>query len=137
MSALSEAIYDLMTGDPTLEGLLATYRGAPAFFTTDPAPGDATMPYGVSAGEVAVAPWDTKTTLGREVWRDVRFYADADGSAVTVEALAERARALLHRQTLSVDGFRMVVAECSGPIAADEDDAYGRILTIRLILEEK
>ena len=136
MSALSEAIYDLMTGDPTLEGLLATYRGEPACFTTEPAPGDATMPYGVSAGEVATSPWDTKTTLGREVWRDVRFYADADGSAVTVEALAERARALLHRQTLSVDGFSVMVAECTGPVTADEADAYGRILTIRLILEE-
>jgi len=136
MSALSEAIYDVMTGDATLVGLLATYRDEPAFFTTDPAPGDATKPFGVSAGEVATSPWDTKTTRGREVWRDVRFYADADGSAVVVEALAERARALLHRQTLVVDGFSMIVAECSGPIVADEADAYGRILTIRLILEE-
>jgi len=66
MSALSEAIYDLMTGDATLTGLLGTYQGEPAFFTIDPAPGDATMPYGVSAGEVTTTPWDTKTTEGRE-----------------------------------------------------------------------
>jgi len=66
----------------------------------------------------------------------VRFYTEANGSAVTVEALAERARALLHRQSLSVDGFSVIVADCGGPIAADEEDAYGRVLTIRLILEE-
>ena len=136
MSALSEAIYDLMTGDATLVGLLATYRDGAAFFTTDPPPGDATKPYGVSAGEVATSPWDTKTTEGREVYRDVRFYTDAGGSAVTVEALAERARALLHRQTLIVDGFSVIVAECSGPVQADEPDAYGRIVTIRFIMEE-
>jgi len=52
MSALSQAIYDVITSDATMEGLLSTYRGGPAFFTVDPAPGDATMPYGVSAGAV-------------------------------------------------------------------------------------
>ncbi len=136
MSALSEAIYDLITGDPTMIGLLATYEGGAAFFTTDPVPGDATMPYGVSSGQVTVNPFDTKTTLGREVWRDLRFYADLGGSAVTVEALAERARTLLHRQTLAVDGFDVFVAECSGPIIANDPDAYGRIVTVRLMMEE-
>ena len=68
--------------------------------------------------------------------RDVRCYADADGSAITVEAIAERVRALLHRQTISVTGFGMMVAECSGPIVADEPDAYGRVVTVRYILTE-
>jgi len=116
--------------------LLATYRGGAAFFTTDPPPGDATMPFGISAGQVAVTPWDTKTTLGRETWRDLRFYTAADGSAVTVEALAQRARELLHRQILPVAGYSVIVAECTGPIVADEQDAYGRIVTIRLMMEE-
>jgi len=136
MSALSQAIYDVITSDPTMTGLLSTYRGGPAFFTVDPAPGDATMPFGVSAGAVIATPWDTKTTRGWEVSRDLRFYTAADGSAVTVEALAERARTLLHRQVLAIDGYTVIVAECMGPMAADEQDAYGRILTIRLIMEE-
>jgi hypothetical protein len=133
---LTEALYDRLTGDATLAGLLATYRGDPAVFTTDPAPGDADLPYIVTAGHVSDEPFDTKTTRGREVYRDVRCYAAADGSAVTVEAMAERVRALLHRYELLVTDFVVWLAECSGPVVADEQDAYGRVLTIRLVMEE-
>ena len=56
MSILTGAIYDVLAGDATLAGLLATYGGNPAVFTTDPAPGDATLPYIVTAGEFSQAP---------------------------------------------------------------------------------
>ena len=72
MSILTQAIYDRLTMDPILAGLLATYRGGPAVFTTDPAPGDAGMPLVVTAGEVTQTPWDTKDTRGRQIYRDVR-----------------------------------------------------------------
>lgn len=136
MMDLTKALYDCLTGDAALVALVSTYRGAPAIFTTDPAPGDAELPYIVTAGQVSAAPADTKTGCGRQVWRDVRCYAPADGSAITVEAVAERVRALLHRVPLAVTGHRVVVAECSGPIAADEPDAYGRIVTVRIIMME-
>jgi len=90
----------------------------------------------VSAGEVSVAPFDTKTTLGREIRRDVRCYAEADGSAVTIEEIAERVRARLHRHLLAIDGFETWVAECTGMIVADEDRAYGRVVSVRLISME-
>ena len=136
MSAVTEAIYDVLAGDATLTAMLSTYGGEPAIFTTDPAPGDAELPYIVSAGEVAQTPWDTKTTRGRVVMRDVRCYTDATGSAVAVEAIAERVRALLHRQTLAISDFECVIADCSGPTVADGPDAYGRIVTVRLTIEE-
>ena len=133
---LTEAVYDRMASDGTLAALIGTYKGEPAIFTADPAPGNASLPYIVSAGQVADSAFDTKTTQGRQVWRDVRCYTPAGGSPVTVEAIAERVRALFHRYRLVVDGFETWVAEASGPVAADEDDAYGRIVTIRLILME-
>lgn len=136
MNALTQAIYDRLVGDPTLEGLLASYGGEPAIFTVDPAPGDAGLPYIVTAGEVVDAPFDTKTTRGRTLWRDVRCYAAADGSAVTVEDIAERVRDLLHRIPLDVDGFGVFIAECSGPIVADEQEAYGRIVTVKMTMQE-
>lgn len=136
MSALSEAIYDLLASDTTLTEMLSEHEGEPAIFTTDPPPGDAELPYIITAGEVSTAPYDTKTTEGRTVRRDVRCYAEADGSAATVEAIVERVRALLHRHPLTVDGFRNIVAECTGPIQADEEYAYGRIVTVRLVLME-
>lgn len=136
MSLITSALYDRLAGDAMLAGMLATYGGQPAVFTTDPVPGDATLPYVVSAGDVTSSPFDTKTEVGREIWRDVRCYAEADGSALAIEAIAERVYQLLHRQPLVVAGYGMFVAECSGPVVADEEDVYGRVITIRSILQE-
>ncbi len=133
---LAAAFYDRMAGDATLTAMLGAYNGEPCIFTVDPAPEDADMPCIVSAGEVAQSPFDTKTTRGRQVWRDVRCYAPATGSAVTLEAVAERVRELFHRHELAVDGFETWIAEVTGPVEADEEDAYGRLVTVRLILQE-
>ena len=136
MGVITEGFYDVMAADATLTALLATYNGSPAIFTVDPAPDDAELPYIVTAGEIVSSAFDTKTTRGRELRRDVRCYAEADDSAVTVESMAERVYTLFHRQTIAIEGFGVWVAECSGPIAADEEDAYGRVVTVRLLLVE-
>jgi hypothetical protein len=136
MSILTSSIYDRLASDGTLTGMLSTYEGNPAIFTTDPAPGNASKPYIVTVGEVSQAAFDTKTTRGRSLIRDVRCYAAANGSAIVVEAIAERVRALLHRQALVIDGFSWLVSEANGPIVADETDAYGRIVSLRLIAQE-
>ena len=137
MSVLTAAVYDRLAGDGTLVGMLTTYNGEPAVFTTDPAPGDATLPYIVTAGEVTQSPFDTKLDRGRRAYRDVRCYQSAkDGSPIIVEAIAERVRALFHRYALPVDGFGVLVASCNGPVVADEDGVYGRILTVQFLLME-
>ena len=133
---LTAALYDRLAGDTDLTVLLAQYNGGPAVFTVDPAPGDAVLPYVVSAGFIAATNWDTKTTRGRQVWRDIRCYAPATGSAEPVEAIAERVRELLHRHRLEVDGHVTYVAEASGPLVGDGDDVYGRIVSVRLTLQE-
>ncbi len=138
MLALTSALYTLLAGDATLTGLLATYGGGPAIFTTDPPPDDATLPYIVTAGDVADAPWDTKNSRGRDIRRDVRCYAPANGSAVTVEEIADRVAVLLHRRSFPIDGRTVVVADVSGPFNGPaEDTAYGRILTPRFKIEEQ
>jgi hypothetical protein len=136
MSVLTAAIYDRLAGDATLTGMLAEYKGLPAIFTIDPAPGDAALPYIVTAGEVTQAPFDTKTSLGRSAIRDVRCYGSASGSAVEIEAIAERVRALLHRQALGIAGFDWVISDCFGPIVADEEDSYGRIISLSITAQE-
>ena len=136
MDGLTPAVCDLLADGATLTAMLATYHGETAVFTTDSAPGDAAMPLIITAGQVVDGAYDIKTEQGRQVWRDVRCYAEAGGSAVLVEQIAERVRVLLRRQRLAVPGFRVVVAECSGSIVADEQQAYGRIVTVRMILME-
>lgn len=133
---LTDAFYEHLTGDAALTAMLATYDGAPAVFTTEPVPGAAQLPYIVTAGEVVGTPFDTKTTRGRTAWRDVRCYTHASGSAAEVELMAERVRVLFHRQAISITDFEWIWGECSGPIVADEQDAYGRIVTVKLTIEE-
>jgi hypothetical protein len=137
MGPVTEAMHARLANDGTLISLLAAHNGEPAVFTTEPVPGKAEMPYIVTAGEAASRPFDTKTSRGREIWRDVRCYAAASGSAERVEAMAERVYALLHRLPLAVEGFGVLLAECTGPIVADEDDAYGRVVTVRMIMIEE
>lgn len=136
MGAITEAFYDVLVGDDTLVDMLSTYEGEPAVFTTDPPPDDATLPYIVSAGEISTTPFDTKIVYGRRLSRDVRMYAAREDSALTIEAIAERVRALFHRQVIAISGFVVVVAECMGPIQVDEDDAHGRIVTVWLTILE-
>jgi len=136
MSILTAAIYNKLANDGTLTALLAAYGSEPAVFTTDPVPGNASLPYIVTAGEVTQAPFDTKQTRGRSLIRDVRCYAAADGSAAVVEQIAERVRTLLHRQVLVIDGYSWMLSDCAGPIVADDDDIYGRIISVSVIAQE-
>jgi hypothetical protein len=134
---LTQAIYDKLSGDAALTALIATYDGLPAIFTTDPAPGDAALPYIVSAGEISNTPFDTKNCLGETVARDVRCYTDASGSAIVVEAIARRVRELLHRQSLTISGYNWIMSDCFGPIVADEEHVYGRIVTVTVTAQEQ
>lgn len=136
MSILTVTIFDRLAGDSILTGMLSVYKGLPAIFTTDPAPGGAILPYIVTAGEATQSPWDTKTSRGRSLIRDVRCYAKADGSVVLIEAIAERVRALLHRQALTISGYQWIISDCGGPIAADEPGSYARIISLSLTAQE-
>lgn len=137
MSILTAAIYDVLAGDAQLVGMLESYKGLPGVFTTHPVPGDAQAPYVVTVGEVVQVPFDTKTSRGRDLIRDVRAYAPANGDNVTVEAIIERARWLLHRRPLAVAGFGWVLSNVTGPIAVDESNYYGRSISVSVKLQEE
>lgn len=138
----TNAIHDLLAADGTLTALLSTFtpRGAsgiPALFSTDPVPEAAELPYVVLTGVVSDEEFDTKGSIaGRDVLFDIRCYTAASGSVSAVDAIAERVRTLLHRQQVSVSGLGWVETIVSGPIVANEDDVYGRILTARLLYSE-
>lgn len=134
MGVITEAIHGRLVNDAALTALLATYNGVPAIFTTEPVPEDAALPYIVSSGEATNDAFDTKVSSGRRITRDIRCYTEAADSAALVEALAERVVALFHRHKLSVDGFRTIIADASGPVSSDEDLAYGRVVSVRLTL---
>jgi hypothetical protein len=136
MDALTSAVYQRLSTDTTLAGMLTTFEGSPAIFTDDRADRSASRPYVVTSGNVADEPWDTKTNGGRRVTRDVGVYAD-HRQTKTVEAAAERVRRLFHRHPLVVAGYGTVTARVSGPIRLSADDYDARVLTLRFIFREE
>jgi hypothetical protein len=129
-------VYSTLASGSSLTAKLSTYSGSPAIFTTEPVPNDAVMPYIVITDSVAQTPQDTKLTRGREVWMDIRCYTKSNGSVANVDSIAELVRELLHRKTLSGIGFSSIVTTVDGYIVANEEYAYGRILTLKILLEE-
>jgi hypothetical protein len=145
VAEITQALYDRLANDATLQGLLSTYEGNAAVFTTDPIQESAELPY-VVIMSLAEAPFDSKwisatgapgeETRGRDLSYDVGCYTEDTGSAVEVEAIKERVRTLLHRHVLTISNFTTVIADVSGTLQTDEDGVFGRIVTIRLVVEE-
>ncbi len=136
MNALTQAVYNLLQADSTLAGLLASYQGAPAIVTASPVPYGVPRPYLVTAQPLHDEAFDGKnTTLGRIIHQDVRVVTDASGSSQLIDAIAERVRSLLHRQSLAVAGYTMIVADVSGPVSAPSDPRVMMLaLTARFVL---
>ena len=136
MSAITQAFFDVLNGDSYLESRLSRFGTRPAIFTVDPPPGSPDFPFIISAGEASTVPEDTKTSYGREILRDISCFDDSK-SAALVEDIAERVRALFHDQTITVAGYTTVLSEVpSGPIVLDGEGVRGRLVQVRLLLEE-
>ena len=136
MSIITNAIYDILSEDADLAGILADYNGSPAIFTTDPAPSDFSGDeYIIIPDAYTQTPFDTKTSVGFDITHDIRCYTKDSGSAVVIETISHRVYVLLHRQTLVIDNYDHIFTDCSGPVRADEPEYYGRIVTVRALIE--
>lgn len=136
MGSISIGFFNRMNDDKTLTDQLSVYNTKPAIFTTDPAPLDAVLPYIVCPPGYSDLPFDTFSTQGREIVRDIRCYAPKTGSVAAVEAIAERVRTLFHRSTISVTGYALVRCWVDNILFGPEEiDAYGLIVTVRVHLE--
>ncbi len=140
---LTQAIYNKLSTDATLVALLANYPSgspqSPAIFTGWPVPPDATRPYIFTRGSVSDVPWDESAdNFGRQVIRDVTAIADNTGTDDDIETIAERIRAVLHRQSLTLPIGTHVMTQCiDGPTVAETDDSLvGRRLTFRITAME-
>ncbi|TFV83159.1 DUF3168 domain-containing protein [Blastococcus sp. CT_GayMR16] len=133
--SLSTALHARMVADGQLGELLAIYAGQPAVFTVDPPPDDAELPYVITPGELATNPFDTKDLRGRELYQDIRCYTARTGSSKAVGDIADRVRVLFHRRPIVVDGQPSLLTSVTGPRNAGGDDSYGRLLTVRVVLD--
>jgi hypothetical protein len=137
VNTLTAAVYQRLIADGTLASLLAAYpagSATPAVFTDDRVPADAAMPYVVTSGEIANEPWDTKTSRGRQPFRDIYVYGP-HRSTKTVEDAAERIVELFHRHPLNLAGWRVIRANAHGPVRLSSEDYDARIVSVRYMME--
>jgi hypothetical protein len=109
-------------------------------FSQYPVPADEALDlkYVVLLPSVTDLPRDTKTTTGRDIVRDLEVWWPYTGSTVDVDLAAERVREILHRQKLTVDGYRNYITSASGPVAGPSDDkVVSRVVTARFVLEKE
>jgi hypothetical protein len=132
MTQVQDGIYERLASITEITSQISTYMSKPAIFTRSRIPGDAVARYIVIDDAIGDVPWDTKTTLGREVLHDIFTYDFESGDPSVVQNVAELVRDVLHRQHINVSGYGPLIAVVSGPIVAPTDDqVYGRVVTAR------
>lgn len=131
---ITEGIYSKLAGNTDLVTALPEYHSLPNIFAGTRIPENALLPYVVIHGPTLANPFDTKTTRGRETMIDIEVYDDIEtGSLKVVEEIAELVRSALHRQPIEVDGTEFLVSRCIGPNETDDENAFGRVISLVLI----
>jgi len=134
MKALQDAIFTRLASSATITAGIGTFAGVPAIFTRRPVPGKAPARRITISPSIGDESWDTKTSGGRDVITDVIVWHEESGDPSLVESLAEEVRDLFHRKPVDVVGYGNWLCECGGPIENDDDQMYGRVITMRHVL---
>jgi hypothetical protein len=137
MTATQNALYDVVSVLADVTGWVGTYRSEVAVFTRSPIPPQVSGKYIVIRDALTDIPGvgETKETRGRFVAHDIALYKDANGDPSDLQDVAEAVRDALHRNQIPVSGYgNALIVKASGPVEADEDQVYGRIVTVSLEL---
>lgn len=148
MNDIATYYYDRLREDATLVQLLAEYDNRPAIFTAQP-PDDAVLPY-IEVSIVSSPPFDSKEKKGVEDVRDVHCYADLSGDSTLVDLIAQTVREIFHKRTLTssgesaypgadqtLDDRSVYVSTVLGVTPTDDEESYGRVVTVRLFVQER
>jgi hypothetical protein len=134
MKVLQDAIHARLVASAIITAGVGTYAGVPAVFTRVPVPGKAPDRRITISSSISDGSWDTKTSTGRDVLTDVNIWTEESGDPSLVESLAEEVRDLFHRKPVDVVGYGNWLCECGGPIQNDDDQLYGRVISMRHVL---
>lgn len=132
MADLRSTVAARMLSDSTLVSLLGTtYGGRAPILAEDSIPSDVPRPFVVVDLPTVDEGDDTKNSAGRDRMVTIRCYEDASDD--TIDAIAERIRALFHRLPVSPTGETGWMASASGPTTAPTDNTlHGRSITVRV-----
>lgn len=143
MADLAGPIFTALSGDGTLTGLIGTYGGDPAIFTSNKVPFDAPLPRIWSPANVATSNFDTLSTDGQDIFRDIMCYVKGAGESgvdnddALLEQIADRIKTVMHHNLLTITGYNNVITIATPPIVAPTDDTIdGRVISCRFIIQE-
>lgn len=134
---------DLLTklrSDVSVTQFLSSYQGQEAIFATVPEDAPDAFVYIKAPHSVADRSSKNGDRYSEEQFIDIvtahrREYHEYNTQ--TVETISNAIRRLLHRATITAYGsVQIEIAEALGPIEADGEDYFGRIVQCRLIVRE-
>lgn len=136
------AIQEALIADTGAEGLgalgLSQYAGALAVFAQDRVPENAAFPYIVISAAIAATDFDTKTRGGAEEFHDV-VIADSKNvqtPPVRIDRLARRARKVLHRAPLAIDGANVIRVRAIPPVDQESsEDVASRVVSVSILYQ--
>jgi len=135
-AAITQGIFNLLSGSTALTSKISVYEGAPAVFMFQAAPEDAEPPYVQSRGATDFPePLDLNGDL-REFTFTVEAYADASGDPIPIDDIGDVIADLFRVPTaLAIAGQRIVHTVVSGPVEIETDpDTYGRSVSVRCMI---
>lgn len=125
---LQSAIYSILNGDATLDGIIGNNK------IFDNVPQDTPYPY-VVIGNINVINTGTKTLDGNEYNVDIDIWSEYRGKKEISDAM-ERIYELLHDTTYSVSGANFVNSQVRSTITLVENDGITRhaVLSLSVIV---
>jgi len=125
---IQKAIYELLTADATLMGMVNSVY--------DRVTEGAEFPY-IVIGESVSRDWSTKTTNGQQILLALHVYSRSGGRKQTAEIL-DRIYNLLHQGTVSLSGHLLIAMRFEfGDITLESDQlTYHGAIRFRAFTEE-
>jgi len=136
MIGLRGAIFQKLIANGNITSNVSEYLNYPAIFTVEPIPTDVNLPY-IIVSQVSEVPNDTKTHDGRELLIDIRIYTQKNGNVNVIENLVEEVYQEFHNEIVVVDNFQNYLLRVVDIVNSDEEEVYGRIVSIRALFSKK
>lgn len=138
---LGPNIYDAVSNDSVIRGLISRTRRNPSVFTRIPIPDGVAYPYIVISHDVAVSDSDAVNHLNPVVTRDIFVYGAQPDDYRVVNEIGYRLREIFHRKRDSIvnNDYDIVNITVQGPNLAPSADAeiIGRVVTLTIQLASK
>jgi hypothetical protein len=136
---LDQPLRTAIVGNAGITALLSTYGGAPAVFSRQPVPGDATYPLIVIGPNSAAENEDGLNDFRPINIKEILCYALNDTAAHSrvADDIAFRIRDLFHRQrnAITVVGWSVIDIRAQGPeMQFTDDQTTGRVVSLNIHL---